>query len=155
MQRRVAARLLFLVVLAILLAAMAVHYGATAPDRDPYAGTDDLVGDYRAHVGEEVYVWGRVVRAAPDAIVVRSGSLALTVETAATAAPGDVVQVYGTLRPDRRVDARRVVVSEREYMRSMYAISGVAGLLTAALFVRSWRIDPRSLSIRPRGDGDD
>lgn len=152
MQRGVVARLLFLGILTIALVAMAVHYGASAPRHEPYPTGEDITRDYSAHIGERVYFWSRVVRTTPDRLVVRTGSLTLSVETPTTADPGDVAQVYGTLRNDRRVDARRVVVSKRGEMRYMYAISGLAGLLTAGLFLRSWRFDPRMLSFRSRKD---
>lgn len=156
MQRGAVTRLLLLGVLAIVLAALAVHYGATAPAHEPYATTEDFIRDYPGHVGKQVYFWSQVDRVSADALVVRTGSLTLAVENASvTAAPGDVAQVYGTLRSDRRVDARRIVVSKRGNMRYMYAVSGLAGLLTATLFARSWRIDLRTLSIRVREGEDD
>jgi hypothetical protein len=157
-------RLLLAAVLAGALVAMTVHYGAVADDRDPYPTADELAADYEAHVGDPFYMWTRVTAVEDDTLYVRPQAehpVSLRVvgagaasSTAEDATPGDVVQVYGTLEPGRRVAAERVVVSEQTDRRRMFVVSGLAALLTAAAVRRRWTVDWSQLALVPRGERD-
>jgi len=151
-------RALLSVVLVAALAAMAVHYGAVAESHDRYPSADALAGDYEAHVGDRVFMWTTVIAVDGRTLAVRSDpaeTVVLDVTPApAGVEPGDVVQVYGTLEPDHRVDAHRVVVSERGNRRSMFAVSALAVLLTAGHVLREWTVDWRDLALVPRGERD-
>ena len=67
--------------------------------------------------------------------------------------PGDVVQVFGVVTGDARIEATRLVVHERGNQRRMYVISAIGGLLAAGTFLRRWRVDWRRLAFVPRTDG--
>lgn len=140
------------IALAVLaLAGMAVHYGATEADHYPYTPTTDLAADYDAHVGERTYFWAGVTAVEDDGLRVENYAVDLRVRADPTGVdPGDTVQVAGTVRPDHTVDAARVVVSPRPNRRYMFAVSGLAALLVGGAVLRYWRIDLRTLTVRPR-----
>lgn len=145
-------RIALAVVLLAALALLFVDYSAHAADHDPYP-TDEQIGtDYETYVGEPAYVWVDVVAVGTDSFEVENDNVELTVGAPpGRIKPGDVVQVYGTLEPGGVIDPERVVISKQDNRTYMFAVSALACLLTAGLFVREWTIDGRTLTIRPRG----
>lgn len=144
-------------ILLALLAAMTVHYGAVAADdgHDTTQVDARKLAHYEDHVGERLYFWARVVNANEEKLVVRSAGRTLTVEGAdARATPGDVVQVYGTVRSNGEVTADRVIVSKRPNLHYLYAVSAVGLLLVIAAFFREWDIQWRRLLVTPLEDDD-
>jgi hypothetical protein len=87
-------------------------------------------------------------------VVVATGGLRLTVTglDPSAVAVGDRVQVYGELRPGRRIAPARTVVVPAERQQSLYAISAFAVCLAVAAFLRQWRLDRQSRSFVPRGE---
>lgn len=85
-------------------------------------------------------------------VVVAAGGLRLTVTglDPSAVAVGDRVQVYGELRPGRRIAPARTVVVPAERQQSLYTISAFAVCLAAAAFLRQWRLDRQSRSFVPR-----
>jgi hypothetical protein len=147
--RRVAAAL----VLVAAVAGACVHYGTLADDQRPYPTDEEVAGAYDSYVGETVYVWATVERAADEGVVVSTDYLELRVRgPVAGVAPGDVLQVYGTLRPGHEVTPERVVRSERTDRAWMFGVSGVAGVLALAALFRRWRVDWRTLRLEPRAE---
>ena len=144
------------VALAVLaLAGMVTHYPRVADDHAPYTQDAELAEDYDAHLGEETYFWAGVTAVESDRIRVDNYAIDVWVhveDPPAGLEPGDTVQVAGTVRPDRRIDASRVVASPRVNRLYMFAVSGLAALLVAGLTLRHWRVDLRTLTVRPRGN---
>ncbi|MFB6299023.1 MAG: hypothetical protein ABEH65_02045 [Halobacteriales archaeon] len=143
--------------LVALLAGMFVHYGAVADAHHPSPTAAELRADYASHVGEQLYVWAQVIDRDADGITVRIGSppdgVVLSVPTTRSDIDsGDVIQLYGTIRPNRIVDPDRIVVSDRTGLTRLYAISAVAAIGTAVVFLRSWRFDRSRLVFAPRED---
>ena len=155
-------RLAVATALALVLLAMALHYGAVDARHDQADAGHRALAEYDRHVGETVYFWGRVADADADGTsitVAASGrTLAVTVNRWARpdrgVRPGDAVQVYGRLEPGGAVDAERVVVSPAAGLRYLYAVSAVGLLLALASFLRSWRFDTGRLAFVPREDED-
>ncbi|MFB6149810.1 MAG: hypothetical protein ABEJ48_09110 [Halobacteriales archaeon] len=144
--------------LAVLLVGMFVHYGAVAPAHDPSPTAAELRADYASHVGDSLYVWADVIDRDADHVTVQFGSppdgIVLSVRTTrADIDRGDVIQLYGTLRPNRVVVPDRIVVSDRTGLTGLYTVSVIAAVGTAAAFLRSWRFDRSQYGFVPR-DGD-
>jgi hypothetical protein len=145
--RRVAAA----VVLLAAVAGACVHYGTLVDDERPYPTGDEVAGAYDAYVGQEVYLWTDVTEVTESGVAVETKHLSLYVTRPVPGAEaGDVLQVYGTLRPGHEVAAERVVLSERGNRQWMFAVSGVAGVLALASLFRRWRVDWRTLTLEPR-----
>jgi|APHM01.1.fsa_nt_gi hypothetical protein len=150
------------IALAVLaLAGMVTHYPQVADDHTPYTQDAELAEDYDAHLGDETYFWAEVTAVESDRIRVDNYAIDVWVYTddpPPGLSPGDIVQVAGTVRSDHRIDASRVVASPRANRRYMFAVSGLAALLVAGLTLRHWRVDLRTLTVRPRRgrtDGED
>lgn len=144
------------VALAVLaLAGMVTHYPRAADGHTPYTQDAELAADYDAHLGEKTYFWAEVTAVGSDRIRVDNYAIDVWVhveDPPPGLEPGDTVQVAGTVRPDRRIDASRVVASSRVNRRYMFAVSGLAALLVAGLSLCHWRVDLRTLTVRPRRD---
>jgi len=143
-------RLLGIALLALLLVGMGSHYAVSYEDHWPYPTNDALYDEYDRHVGERAFVSGTVQETDPSNRTARirfeatDGPVTLTVEGVdASVSPGGVLQVYGTLRDDRRISAANVVVvnpagSSKAFK---YGVSLVGALLVVVLFFRHWRVD--------------
>ncbi|QLH77075.1 hypothetical protein HZS55_07115 [Halosimplex rubrum] len=154
-------RLVGVVALVGVLGGLCVHYDAASPAHSPYPETEDLATDYGRYVGEDTLLFGTVQRvdAAADRATMRvdsdEGSFGLTVHGfAERVRPGGVVQVYGTLREGRAIDASTVAVvnpagGSKGYK---YAASAVGALLVLGVFFRRWRVDWRSMTFEVRSD---
>jgi len=148
--------------LLVALLGLCVHYGAVADERGPYPTTDEIDENYGAYVGEDVLLFGDVlsVDGAADRATVRVDTSTAPFEMTVTrfseqVQPGGVVQVYGTLRTDRTIDARNVAVvnpagSSDAYK---YAVSVVGAALVLVLFSREWRVEPDALAFEVRDGG--
>jgi hypothetical protein len=134
--------------------AMGVHYGAVAERHDPHPSAAEIAADYDAHVGERLSLWTTVTGVDGRTLTVRSDpgeTLVLQIAPGPPGVqPGDVAQVYGTIEPEYRVAAERVVVSARADRRWMFALSGLAAVLTAGYLLREWTVEWETLTLRPR-----
>lgn len=145
---------------ALLLAATAglgVAADATEDDRWPYPTADTLGTEYDEHTGETALLFGTVESVDDDTARIRveydDGTVAMTVQnTDASVQSGGAVQVYGTLEPDRTIDAERVVVVNPagSSLLFKYGISAVAVVLFLLVFFRYWRIDWEAYSLEAR-----
>ncbi|WP_254535977.1 hypothetical protein [Halomarina litorea] len=158
-------RLLALAVLCSTLAALTIWFGALqpAPELGAYPTEDDLGADYPTHVGDPAQVSGTVVATDPVVLVAeyeaytgdgyRTGDLRLTVRDLETpTATGDHLQVFGTVRPDRTIDATdAVAVPDRNFLYT-YLVSFVAGCWVLARLARGWTVEWSTLAVRPRDD---
>lgn len=152
MAERQVARLVSLVGLLVLLAMLFVHYGAHYQAQNPYPSVEQLHADYDAHVGEPFHRWMVVEEVHDESFVATDAGLSLAVRTDVPGLkPGDVVQVYGPLGPDRTIQPERVVVSDHRNRTYMFAVSGFAALLTVGLVAREWTVDLDALCLTPRG----
>jgi len=147
---RASLRLLGIVLCLLLVVGMSVHYDAVDDDHWPYPDGADLDANYGDHVGERTFLFGTVQETDPangtvDILVETDrGQLPLTVGGVDRAVePGGVIQVHGTVRPDRRLTAETVVVVNPAGSSKLfkYAVSLVGALLVAVLFFSHWRID--------------
>jgi hypothetical protein len=142
-------RLLVVALALVLLAAMMVDYAASDPQRQSSGAA--LAADDDRHVGERISTWATVVAVREGAFDIRFGGVELTVVGSdAAVEPGDSVAVYGTLRPDRRLAAERVLVSARDSRLYMFAVSALGVGLALVAFLSRWRFDRRRLAFVPR-----
>lgn len=148
-------RVLTLLILGALFVGLMIHYAGAAPANEFSRESVAKLGSPGDHAGEEVYVWARVQRNDDTLAVLVAGEPVTVVGAETTARPGDAVQVYGTIQSDGTVLAERVVVSEQSGLLGLYAISTVALVLVAVLFLRSWAVDTDRLAFVPRGGGRD
>lgn len=139
--------------------ALGAYYDANDERHWPYPTEEQLDADYDRYVGERALLFGTVERIDDDAgtatITVEhsTGSFELVVRgVEADVRPAGVIQVYGTLEPDGRVTAERVVVVNPAGASKLYkyAVSTVGALLVLALFFQYWRIDRATLSFEGR-----
>lgn len=154
------ARVAVAVLLVAVLFGSAVHYEVTEPDHDPYPQEEDLATDYDAHVGEQTLLFGTVQSVEDDRLVIRAesdaGPFEMTVPNAtARVQPGGVVQVYGTLGPERVIQSERTEVINVSGGSNTYkyGVSAVGALLVVILFFRYWTIDTDEWAIEVRADG--
>jgi hypothetical protein len=149
----------FLVVGLLLLATagLGVAADATGEQRWPYPSTDSLGTDYDEHTGETTLLFGTVesVDDGTARILVEydEGTFEMTVHNFdASVQPGGAVQVYGTLKPNRTIDAGQVVVVNPagSSLLFKYGISVVAVVFFLLLFFRYWRIDWQRYSLEAR-----
>lgn len=134
---------------------MMVHYGAVAaePGHDPNMAAHRALESPDQHVGENLYMWTVVATDTPNGFVVKAGGHRYAVSgTDATPSPGDAIQMVGNLRDGNTIVADRVVVSPRPALQYLYAISIGGLLVTVVVFVRRWRFDRATFTVRPRGD---
>jgi hypothetical protein len=161
-----ARRVGLIVVLAALVFGMGLHAGTDRSFEEqywPYPEGDDIAADYDRFVGNETLLWGtvqRVDRASGTATIrltTDQGPFELTVTGFdAAVEPGGVVQVYGTLRPDRTVGAANVVVVNPTGSSTTvkYAVSALGAVLVLVAFFRRWRPDTGQWAFVPREDRD-
>lgn len=143
-------RLVGLAVLCLLFVGMVSQYSVAAVTSERTARSAHLLESAGEHVGEAVYVWATVERSG-DPLVVDVGGRSVTVrDTAVTAAPGDAIQVAGTITSRGTIAASRVVVSERSNLSTLYAVSAVALGVVVVAFFRFWAVDWRRLAFTER-----
>jgi hypothetical protein len=158
-------RVVALLSLAVALGITCLAFGTLAPNPDAgrYPSTDQVAPDPATYVGDPVVIDGDVEDTAPLTVsstytVVRDGQVergtATFVVTGVATRPteSDVVQVYGVLREDETIGARRVVVTPTRNVSYMYAVSAVAGLWALLRLSRRWRLDRQRLAVVPRDD---
>jgi hypothetical protein len=141
--------------LCLALLSLAVGFGVQFDGTPAYPDADAIDEHYEDHVGERVHLWAGVVGERDGAVVVRVRSLELVLSSPppSSVAPGDLIQVYGELRPDRRMETHAYHVQSPSDRRYMYGVSVVGGLLAAGAFLRRWRVDVDRLRFVPREDG--
>lgn len=158
----VVARIAVVGLLFVTVVGMGAYYESVEDRHWPYPSTDHLVTSYGDHVGDQTFLFGTVERVDREdrraRIVADSdhGEFAMTVDRfGADVEPGGIVQVYGTLEPDRRMTADEVVVVNPGARSNhyKYAVSLLGALLVVVAFFRHWRIDPDALTLQPRNDG--
>lgn len=139
------------VVLCLLLGGMIMHYAITAPSHDQVQRSVVLLESPSQNTGKTVYFWATVIHSSNDEVLVEVSSSRFTLlNVEATLAQGDVVQVYGKIRSEHEIVVRNTIVSKSHSLTRMLIISVGGFLLTARLFVRSWRLRPRKVAIEPR-----
>jgi len=143
-------RLLLAFLLVAAIGGLTVDYAADAGGNTAYPSQAELTESYTEYHDERVVVWLTVT-------AVGDGQFSAgdwTVE--ATPVPdsldaGDTVEVAGTARPERRLEADSISVVDATNRRYMYGVSALA-LLASGLFVLArWRLDVRELALVPRG----
>jgi hypothetical protein len=134
---------------------MLVEYAESEEAHSPYPPRSDVAENYATYVGETYYTWATVVESNDETFTAEQGDLNLIVpQQTEGASNGDVVQVYGVLQPDNRVDPTSVVVSEAQSRVYMFGVSGLAAFITIGVFFRRIQIDIPTASFQPR-DGKD
>jgi hypothetical protein len=147
-------------VVLLATAGLCVHYGAVYEDNWPHPTADELAEEPTAYDGERVLLIGEVTADGPgDSLEMEletssGGTVEINVQgIEADVDPGGVVQVYGTLEEGGTVQqAEWTVVVNQGPDGQLYklAISALAGVATAGLFLYHWRIDARKLSFEVR-----
>jgi len=138
--------------LCLAAAVLVVGFGVWFNGSDAYPDPEAVDANYDAYVGETVHIWGEVTAVDDETFVVTSGPLALRVEGSLPPdiAPGDGVQVYGTLTSDRRVVSASHHAQSSEAIGRMYLVSVVGIALAAGAFLRRWRVDTHRWAFVPR-----
>lgn len=147
----------FLLVLSLLVGTggMLVEYAASEEAHSPYPPRSDVAENYATYVGETYYTWATVVESNDETFTAEQGDLTLIVpQQTEGASGGDVVQIYGVLQPDNRVEPISVVVSEARSRVYMFGVSGLAGLIAIGVFFTRIQVDLSTGSFQPRYDED-
>lgn len=150
-----------IVVLSLLLLGLAIHYGATYPDRYPHPTDEQLAEDPSGWNGELVMLSGEVTAVDPSGeridVAIEYRNEIVTVVTAegvdADVEAGGVVQIYGELDEGATMmEVEEIVVVNRGPEDNLYKlVLSVLGVgLAAAAFLWYWRIDWRRLQFNPR-----
>ena len=145
-------RLVLLLGLCLAAAILVVGFGAWFNGSDVYPDSGEIDANYDTYVGETVHIWGSVTAVNDETFVVTSGPLSLRVDgpLPTNIEPGDGVQVYGTLTPDRRLVSASYHAQSSEGIRRMYLVSIVGIALAAGAFLRRWRVDTDRRAFVPR-----
>lgn len=154
---RVWVRVVIMLVLCLTLGGLFVHAAVTEDKWTPYPDAADLSSGYDSYVGQQLMVFGTVTEASDDEMEIKAESDRKTITLRVTGTrtvvePGGVVQVYGTLEPDRTIAAERVEVvnSSRWSEFYKYGASAIGALGFLLLFVRYWRIDRDTWTLEAR-----
>jgi hypothetical protein len=131
-----------------------VAYGSLnpRPDRNIYPDGPAVAADYETYVDDRVLVSGPVVATDPPTVRLHSGAgdtVTVAVATRHRPAVGDGLTVFGRLRADGHLDARRAFVVPDGRLWYTYTISALAGLWVLVRLLRWWRVDA-SLAVSPR-----
>lgn len=145
-------RLLAMAVLFVLLSSMLVHYDLAWQERSPYPATGEVQAQYEDHLGERTFHWFVVREVHDQRVVIESDPLVLTIEKDLAVEEGELIQVYGVLRPEHRFEPIRVVDRDPRSRLYLLGISVFGAVLTLLGFVRSWQFDPEGLVFQRRGD---
>lgn len=157
MRTSVAVRLLVVCLMLASAVGLLVQYERAEDAHTEYPTIAELESDYDGHVGSSHYFWGEVEATTANGFVTSYYEMRFeVVDSDADVRVGDTVQVYGVVRPERTIAAERVVRSDPGGRTYMFAVSGVAALLTAGVFARRWEFDRRTWSLRGRqSEGED
>ncbi|MFU1782663.1 hypothetical protein ACM16X_14875 [Haloarcula japonica] len=154
---RVWIRVVIVLVLCLTLGGLFVHAEMTEDKWSPYPDAVDLSTGYDSYVGQRLMVFGTVTETGDGEmqIKIENDGSALTLrvtETEAAVEPGGVVQVYGTLEPERTIAAERVEVvnSSRWAEFYKYGASAIGAFGFLLLFFRYWRIDRNTWTLEAR-----
>lgn len=145
-------RVATLVVLVALLAVTLVAAG-TIDGTPNYAGNEDLIDSYDAHLGEQAEVDGEVVGTDPVRIELEYGpeTFVVTVEDVdESVEEGQHLRVFGTVDEDRTITASSTITRgpwERWYV---LGISFLGGLWVLGRFLTGWQFDRTELVFVPR-----
>lgn len=141
-------------VFVLLCALGGLFVGAGAFEATPfYPDNEALVDEYDDHVGEKAAIDGAVVSTDPLVIEVGTDldSIEITVSgVEETATPGDRVVLFGTVEPDRTIEAHNVIVREPWEIQYLYAISLGGGFWVLGRFINGWRFDRNAMAFVPR-----
>ena len=140
-------------VLLIILLILFVWYGSASPEPEKghYPGSEHVVQDREAYVGEKVDIGGRVVETDPLTIEVEYGEDSILLEIVNTpkdADVGDRVSVFGTLNENYTVTAENVIVRPRFNWYYMYGVSGVAAIWLSIRLISHWKYTPTGFKPR-------
>lgn len=151
-------RLALVAVLLVVLFGLMVHHGGTSDREWPsHPDARTIAEDPAAYDGERILLFGRVKSVDDEAdrlVMVSQGTLEVEVrEFEKDVEPGGVVQVYGELSQESSVQhADSTVVVNHDAGAEQYklAVSALAGVVPAGLFLWYWRINWRDLSFEVR-----
>lgn len=144
-----------IMILILILVSMFIYYGSLEPEpsKGNYPGTEQLFEDYDTHVGQTVEVTGDVVKTDPITIEIEHLDEEMELEVTNTnieADKGDKLQVYGTLRDNRSIQAENVVKIPLINYVYMYAISAVAATWISYRIVTRWRWNGEEFRVEKR-----
>lgn len=150
-------RALVALVLLAGLGGLTVHADVTADDRWPYPGPDSLEANYDRYVGQRTFVTATVAAVDGTEMTVEDDTADSVLRLRVTGVdapvePGGVVQVYGTIRPERTIAAERVEVVNSSFGAELYkyGASAVGALGFLLLFFRYWRPDTDTWTLEAR-----
>jgi hypothetical protein len=134
---------------------MFIHYGLNGESHSPTIQPEKFVDQYDQYVGEEVYFWPGVVEVGDDTLIVEYYTVTYTIQTSRDdIKQGDLIQVYGTLRPGHVIEPHSIVPSQNSGRQKMYALSLLGSGLVILVFLRCWKFDQKRLAFTTRGDSD-
>ncbi|TQQ83007.1 hypothetical protein EGH24_06135 [Halonotius terrestris] len=119
-----------------------------------YPGTEAIADDPTSILNEEVTVWGTVVDTDPVVIEVEPEGerfeLTLTGDAVADVGIGDAVGAHGVLNSPDTIAVTNAVIQSAWELQYLYLVSFLAGLWVLGRFLRGWRLDYSTLTVRPR-----
>ena len=140
-------------VLLIILLILFVWYGSASPEPEKgyYPGSEHVVQDREAYVGEKVDIGGRVVETDPLTIEVEYGDDSILLEivnTSKDADVGDRVSVFGTLNENHTITAETMIVRPLTNWYYMYGVSGAAAIWLLVRLISHWKYTPTGFKPR-------
>lgn len=153
-------RLLVLGILAVAVIGLLGWAGTLTPnpDMNNFPGNDEIGPNPEVYLGDRVSIGGTVVATDPVVIEIEYGGDAtrditlVTVERSVD--PGEDVSAFGTLTDPGTLAVERILVRSPWERYVMYGISAIAGLWVLGRLYLHWHLDPATLTVDPRGDGD-
>lgn len=145
-------RVIVISILLLTLTAGCVGYGVRYNGSEAYVNSSEISANYPSHIGESVHIWGGIIAEEGGTVIIKSGNLRLQVTEPATSdvQPGDSIQVYGVLQPDRQLTTVSYHTQSPVDKQYMYIVSLFGVVLAIASFFRRWRVDITNARFVPR-----
>lgn len=145
-------RVIIIGILLLTLTTGCVGYGVRYNGSEAYVNASEISANYPSHIGESVHIWGEVIAEDGGTVIIESGNLRLQVTEPATSdvQPGDSIQVYGALQPDRKLTTVSYYTQSPVDQQYMYIVSLFGVVVAIVSFLRRWRVDITNARFEPR-----
>ena len=146
--RRVALALTLVLVLLVLC----IYHQMNHLHHKEYPLIKDIVANYPVYLNESVALFGKVVDADKGSFnlllhYARKKEVIFSVLSEVSVQEGDRVEVLGTLGPDYRVTAEKIIVYKNWKYHFISIRSALAIPLLLFILLRNWRVDIRQLRL--------
>lgn len=141
--RRVALALTLVLVLLVLC----IYHQMNHVHHREYPLIKDIVANYPVYLNESVALFGKVVDADKGSFNLLKKEVIFSVLSEVSVQEGDWVEVLGTLGPDYRVTAEKIIVYKKWKYHFISIRSALAIPLLLFILLRNWRLDIRQLRL--------